>query len=301
MRGINFLITTGLILLIISCDSRSNNNSQSAIPDLNTMDGNLKMLVKIDGEGMPLLLVPGGLTGWKSWEPYVENFTKQQKKVIRVELLSVQYGYENRPLPSGYSIKTESHALAATLDSLGLSGPLDIVAWSFGAFTSLDFALDHPDRIRTLTLIEPPAIWILRAAGPLDPETSKTVNFFETLKGDITEDMLASFLREAGFLKPNQQARELPQWQQWAPFRQSLRNCPAVVSHRDKLDRLHQIHAPVLLVKGTGSAPFLHRIIDMLELELPNARVVEFPGGHAPHIVSKDRFLAELENFHRNP
>ncbi|HLF35042.1 MAG TPA: alpha/beta hydrolase, partial [Cyclobacteriaceae bacterium] len=178
---------------------------------------------------------------------------------------------------------------------------LDIVAWSFGAFTSLDFALDHPDRIRTLTLIEPPAIWSLREAGPLDAETTKTVNFFETLQGDITEDMLASFLREAGFLKQDQQARELPQWQQWVPFRQSLRNCPAVVSHRDKLDRLHHIQAPVLLVKGTGSAPFLHRIIDVLAAQLPNARIVEFPGGHAPHIVSKDRFLAELENFQRIP
>jgi pimeloyl-ACP methyl ester carboxylesterase len=301
MSNKHILAIIGSILLIIACNSNPDNKTQLKTADQKSMNAPLKMLAKIDGKGPPILLVPGGLTGWKSWESFVEYFTGKQKKVIRVELLSVQYGYENRPLPSGYTVKTESHALAATLDSLGLSRPMDIVAWSFGAFTSLDFALDHPDRVRTLTLIEPPAVWSLRETGPLDPETTKTVNFFETLQGDITEDMLAAFLQEAGFLQTGQSARELPQWQQWVPFRQSLRNCTAVASHRDKLDRLHHIHAPVLLVKGTGSAPFLHRIIDVLAAQLPNARVIEFPGGHAPHIVSRDRFLAELGNFQRIP
>ena len=256
----------------------------------------MKMPSKVTGSGSPIVLVPGGLTGWASWEPFEKIFA-EKRTVIRVQLLGVQFGLDDRPLPTGYSVKTESGALAATLDSLGLTMPVDIVAWSFGAFTSLDFALDHPERVRTLTLIEPPAMWALRANGKLDDETQQAADFFQTFNDDITEDMLAGFLQRAGFVRPGQSARDLPQWNSWVPFRRSLRINPSVVSHRDELDRLKKFQPPVLLVKGTGSTPWLHQIINLLSENIPHAQVVEYPGGHAPHIVSRDSFLVDLEKF----
>ena len=261
------------------------------------MNTTLKMQYEVKGEGNPIVLVGGGLTGWKSWEPFVEIFTAQQRKVIRVQLLSVQYGLENHPLPAGYSVKTESGALAATLDSLGLTTAVDVVAWSFGALTSLDYSLDHPDRIRSLTLIEPPAVWVLHETGKFDDEMLKTANFFMKFQGEITEDMLADFLQHAGFVAPGQSPRDLPQWNGWVPFRQSLRANPYAVTHKDSLQRLKNFQPPVLLVKGTGSTPWLHHIIDGLSENIPYSRVVEFPGGHAPHLASRDKFLSELEKF----
>lgn len=265
------------------------------------MKSHLKMQYEVKGEGDPIVLVGGGLTGWKSWEPFVSAFTGKQRRVIRVQLICVQCGLENRPLPSDYSVKTESNALAATLDLLGEKAPLDVVAWSYGAFTSLNFALDRPERIRTLTLIEPPAMWVLRETGRFDEAAQETAAFFQSFHGDITEDMLADFLVHAGFVVPGQSPRDLPQWNGWLPFRQSLRDNPFVVSHNDSVQRLQSFQRPVLLVKGTGSTRWLHHIMDGLSESLPNSRVVEFPGGHAPHIVSSDRFLQELERFQREP
>ncbi len=270
-------------------------NTQNRI----SMKDKLKLKVKVNGEGLPLLLVPGGLTGWKSWESFVETFTSMKRNVIRVQLLNVEYGIKNKQLPAEYSVKTESQALAAILDSLGSIYPIDVLAWSYGALISLDYALDHPGKIRSLTLIEPPAIWILRSSGTLDVQTQLTLDFLESLHGDITENMLERFLKEVGFVKPGQSPRELPQWKQWLPFSQSLRNSPAVATHNDDLKRLQSIKAPVLLVKGTGSALFLHKIIDLLASEFPNSKVLEMPGGHAPHIVSRDRFLNELQIFQK--
>lgn len=260
----------------------------------------MRMQSDVVGEGTPIVLVPGGLTGWLSWELHAKILSAK-RKVIRVQLLNVQYGLENQSLPPDYSVKTESHALAATLDTLGYTMPLDFVAWSYGALSTLDFALDHPSRIRTLTLIEPPALWVLRSQGSLDAETQRTIEFLETMRGDISEDQLASFLEFAGFLKPGQSARDLPQWGVWTSYRQSLRNSPAVINHHDELKRLHAFQPPTLLVKGTGSAQFLHRIIDGLAVAIPNCRVVEMPAGHAPQIVSMDRFLTEVERFHDLP
>lgn len=263
------------------------------------MNTPLKMLSSIQGDGTPVVLVGGGLTGWKSWEPFVPIFNAGHRKVICVQLINVQFGLESRPLPKNYSVKTESNALAETLASLDHADPLDIVAWSYGAFTSLEFALDHPDHIRTLTLIEPPAIWVLRQTGTFDAEAQQAVKFFDACKGDITEDMLASFLVNAGLVPPGRQPRQIAQWSNWVPFRQSLRNNPYVISFDDSIERLKELIAPVLLVRGTGSTKWLHHIIDGLAQNLPNARVVEYLGGHAPHLVSRDRFLEELEAFHR--
>src|SRR5207248_11483235 len=62
----------------------------------------MKMQSQISGSGSPVVLVPGGLTGWISWEPHAKILSTEHK-VIRVQLLNVQFGLENRQLPSDYS------------------------------------------------------------------------------------------------------------------------------------------------------------------------------------------------------
>jgi pimeloyl-ACP methyl ester carboxylesterase len=174
---------------------------------------------------------------------------------------------------------------------------VDIAAWSYGALVTLDFALDNPDRIRSLLLIEPPAIWVLHALGKVDTETQQNEATLRTLHGDISEERLEQFLCAVGFCPPGQSPRQLPQWPLWVQYRQALRNSPAILKHNDNLKRLRAFKRPVLLVKGTGSAKFLHQSIDVLSTELPLAQVVEMPAGHAPQIVSMDRFLEQMNSF----
>ncbi len=256
----------------------------------------IKMQAKVTGKGTPQVLVPGGLTGWLSWEPHAERLSAK-RKVIRVQLLNVQWGFEDKQLPPNYSVKTESRALAETLSELGFKKPIDIVAWSYGALITLDYALDHPDSIRTLTLIEPPAFWVLRATVGLDAEAQQHAATLQKLHGDITEDQLEQFALTVGLCPPKQPCRQLPQWPLWLTYRRSLRNSPAVLEHDDDIGRLRAFNHPVLLVKGTGSAKFLHQIIDALAVQFPDAKVAEMPAGHAPHIVSMERFLEQLALF----
>ena len=275
------------IFTAFSCSISSNKHSDE-----------MKMQSEVTGSGLPILLVPGGLTGWASWEPFVKIFS-DNRTVIRVQLLGVQLGLEDVPLPEDYSVKKESGALARTLDSLGYTMPVDLVAWSYGAFASLDYALDHPERIRTLTLIEPPAMWVLRATGKWDDEVQQIAGFMQTFKGDISEDMLAEFLKQAGLIPPGQTASDLPPWNNWVSFRRSLRMNPFVVTHQDDIERLRKFQPPTLLIKGSGSAPWLHQIIDGLSETMTHSRVIELPGGHAAHLVSRDSFLIELEKFQK--
>lgn len=256
------------------------------------------MQTKTKGEGKSLVLVPGGLTGWVSWDPFVDYFASS-RKVVQVQLLNVEYGLENKPLPEGYSVRTESEALAASLASLITDEKADFIGWSYGGLVLLDYALNHPENIHTLTLIEPPALWILKNNGTLSEDAKMMIDFLASVPGDkneVTEDDLEKFLAFAGLTKPGESARQLPQWNTWVKFRQSLKNNSAVNDHSDKSSRLKEITYPVLLVKGTGSARFLHQIIDVMAMEIPNAKVVEFSGGHAPHIVSKDEFIKAIDS-----
>jgi hypothetical protein len=106
-----FVFLSGILFLVVSCNISSNKKS-----------GDMKMQCEVTGSGRPMVLVPGGLTGWASWEPFVEGF-EEKRTVIRMQLLGVQWGLEDRFLPEDHSIKTESEALAATLDSLDYKMP----------------------------------------------------------------------------------------------------------------------------------------------------------------------------------
>src|SRR5438445_5373851 len=88
----------------------------------------MQLQTDVKGQGAPLVLVGGGLTGWQSWVPHQERLAPT-RKVVRMQLLAVEYGLENRPLPAGYNLETESDALAAAIEQLGLKGPVDLVAW----------------------------------------------------------------------------------------------------------------------------------------------------------------------------
>lgn len=258
----------------------------------------LKMQSKTIGEGVPLVLVPGGLTGWLSWEPHAQRLASE-RKVVLVQLVSVEYGLMNHRLPPDYSLKTESKALEATINEIGFTEPVDIVAWSFGAAIALDYALDHKDRVRTLTLIEPPAFWVLGEQKPSGKDYESLVELSKTLHEDVSEKQLGQFAQAVGLIPPGKSPDKLPQWPLWMRHRQSLLNTSAPFRHRDDPARLCAFHLPVLLVKGKGSAKFLHQIIDALAAHLPNAQVVEMPAGHAPHIVSMDFFLEKLVLFQK--
>lgn len=254
------------------------------------------MKSEVTGNGKPVVLVPGGLTGWISWKPHAERLSAAHH-VVRVQLLAVDYGLRGETLQADYSVKTESRALRHTLDGMGIERA-DFAGWSYGAEALLDFALDHPDRVRSMTLIEPPAFWVLRSRGPLSAdalEFQKATRSFGP--GEVSEAQLAQFAHFAGFVPRGTPPQEMPQWPLWVQHRQSLRTGDAAFRHNDDISRVRRFDRPVLLFKGEGSPSYLREIIDVLGEELTNGRVEELPGAHALHISSMDRFMHIFGTF----
>ena len=254
------------------------------------------MKSQTEGTGDTIVLVPGGLTGWLSWEPHAKRLA-EDFRVVRVQLLSVDFGLQDKLLPSEYSVDYETLALANALDNLGIERA-HFAAWSFGAEITLNFALNNPGRVKTLTLIEPPAIWVLRSRGPLSQDLLEEEGTIQNLgPSDVTEAQLEWFTHFAGFVPRDVDPKTLPQWPVWVKHRQSLRTGDVAYRHEDDIRRVRNFKEPVLLFKGIGSSSFLHQITDVLAEEFPNVRLETLPGGHAPQLVSMGPFMEILVAF----
>lgn len=251
------------------------------------------LLHEVTGQGEPIVLVPGGLSGWLSWIPFVAPLARD-RQVVRVQLRSVELAEAGTPYPSDYGTLTEREALHATIDQLGLDR-FDLVGWSYGGHVALAFTLEYPQRVRTLTVIEPPAVWLLRETGHAVGALGQSEAFDRSTAGkEITIDNLKGFLHRAGLAKPGDDVEALPGWPVWVRNRQVVSINGTLWDYTDSLDRLRALDVPVLAVKGTETTEDLAAIVDDLVATAPHGRVLELPGGHACHLQNPDRFLAEL-------
>ena len=253
----------------------------------------------IQGEGAPLVLVPGGLTGWLSWVPHQERLAAT-RTIIRVQPIHNELGSAGQPGEPTYSAETERESLRLTLDALGIA-TADFAGWSGGGRALIEFTLACPQRVRSLTLVEPAASWVLRQPGEGQGEVDDLTAFLRHLAGKtVTEDDLARFLHLAGFLRPGEDARQHPGWRQWVPHRMALSwQSESLDQPGRSIKDLGRIHCPVLLVRGTTTGDVMRRVVDALAGQLARATVLTLDGNHACHIQSIDAFLAALHRHLR--
>lgn len=253
------------------------------------------------GRGDPLVLVPGGLTGWLSWIPHQQRLSACHR-AIRVQPIHNELGSAGQPGDTRYTADVERDSLRLTLDALSIERT-DLAGWSGGARALIGFALAHPDRVRTLTLVEPPAFWVLDQVGERYPELDEFNAFVYGLAGTaVSETDLARFLASGGLVDDPADAPNHPAWEQWVPHRAALSwQTEDLADTQHSLDELESITCPVLLTKGTTTQPWQRRVVDVLGEHLPDATVVELEGNHAHHIQRIDGFIEKLEaHLHRD-
>lgn len=249
----------------------------------------------IAGEGDPLVLLPGGLTGWLSWIPHQRRLSERYR-AIRVQPIHNELGSAGTPGDPTYSRAIARESLLLTLEALGIDRA-HFAGWSAGGNAAIDFAAAHPERIMSLTLVEPAAYWILDACGEMDGRLRSFVGFLEGLAGrPVSEDDLAAFLAAAGFVPDPAVAREDPYWEQAVPHRTTLSWLSANLMGSDAtIEDLRSITSPALVTKGTVTEPWEQRVVDLIGDHLPDARVLELAGHHAHHIQSIDAFIEACE------
>jgi pimeloyl-ACP methyl ester carboxylesterase len=256
------------------------------------------LINEVEGEGPPLVFLPGGLSGYQGWQP-VTDALAQERTTVRIQLINNELGQKGEIGQPGLTLDVERESILMTLDELGIEKPVDMAGWSWGGRAALDIARTHLGRIRSLALVEPAAWWMPleeigdEAVGDLE----RAVALFEKLFGkDVSEDDLIEFIHVAGVLPGDADPRQHPGWPLWVSFRQSL-SWASPDFYRDErlsLGDLAAIDRPTLLVRGDRTARWLSAIVDVLAARMPDARLLELPGGHASQLESIEAFVAAL-------
>ena len=197
-----------------------------------------------DGSGMPLILLHAGVADQRMWDPQIPAFASQFD-VIRPDLR----GCGESELPPGRWNPRED--LLALMDELALK-PAHMIGCSMGGGLALDFALDHPERISKLVLVDSGPSGLeddprhehlfdeataAEKSGDLDAINQADMNLWldgpYRPRGYVAEPLRRLFL--------DMNARNLGA--DWS-------NSPTVKLEPPAAGRLHEVTAPTLVIVG---------------------------------------------------
>src|SRR5687767_12595404 len=287
-RRMATLVMCSALTLIATARTGAQNPTDANAP--------LELEARVLGSGSPVVLLGGGLLGADGWGA-VPSLLAKTHRVVNAQSLAVQYGLEGRTLPVSYSLQTEVNALRRSLDSAQV-GVADIVGMSHGGVTGLVFTLQNPRRVRTLTLIEPPAFWVLPNHGYDDPGAREMQEFVSSLRNaTITEAQVERFRCLLGDCAGGRPPRQAPQWNQWVRHRNSLLGLYTIADYKDDPSRLRELTIPTLVVNGAETVAFHRAINAVLVRLLPLAEAFEMSGGHNSPASSPAYFVAEWLKF----
>ena len=173
-------------------------------------------------------------------------------------------------------------------ERLGGGGPIDLIGHSFGATVALRLALERPDLVRSLALVEPVIFAAARAAGSpaFAPFIAGHSAFEDAVRAGRRDEGAALFNAEWG---GGTAFADLPPAQQ----RYMLERIHLIVAQGPALSqdtggllsylRLESLGVPVLLIEGAASPPVIDAIQTELARRLPMVTRLIVPG--AAHMV----------------
>lgn len=250
------------------------------------------------GEGEPpLVLLPGGLTGWQSWLPLVPALSAD-RRVVRLQPIANAEGQAGRLGDRAYHASVERDSIGKTLDSLGIED-MHLVGWSNGGRMALDFALAFPQRLRTLTMIEPAAWWLVCDSDQSARDMAQLVA--RCAGREITDDDLRAFFVLDGIVGPEVDITSLPAWDFWSSCRQTLSwyGEETVRSLAEGIEGFERLQTPTLLIRGRSTTSWLAATVALLAASLPDTKLVELDGGHACLLESAEDFVTAIRNHVR--
>ena len=256
--------------------------------------------VLIEGADQPIVFLHGGSFDYMAFAAH-SRLLSDTFTVIRMLQFNVQYADAGWTLPKDYSVKMESDAVLATLDSLHITTPVILIGHSYGGVIAFDFAINHPDRITCLVLVEAPLFDIARKKGEYSGKMKQIVELSKnfTPQATITEEMIKSFRCKMTNCDTFD-IRSHPMWPKWLKQKDRLKGLSVVSAYKIDFKKLHAFSKPSLIVTGTKTIE-PHKTVDkLLRLEFPNAKTGSLTGDHTAINQDPENFVLMLKSFIRN-
>ena len=98
-----------------------------------------------------LLLIHGFTASTYVWHAVAPRFADEGFHVVAVDLLG--FGYSEKPASFEYTIEAQARMIARLMNRLGI-GTATLVGSSYGGAVALTVALDYPERVEKLVLVD---------------------------------------------------------------------------------------------------------------------------------------------------
>jgi pimeloyl-ACP methyl ester carboxylesterase len=105
----------------------------------------------VAGEGLPVLLLHGWALAQHTYRDVIERIAEQGCRVIAPSMPG--FGGTGELPSDSFSLGGYAQWVAELLDALGVEEKVVVVGHSFGGGVAIRFAHDHPDRVRSLVLV----------------------------------------------------------------------------------------------------------------------------------------------------
>ena len=220
------------------------------------------------------------------------------RRVVAFDFL----GWGNSDKPSGYPYTAANHVgdLDAAITQLGL-GQVTLVVHDASGPPGIDWALDHPDRVAGLVLLNtyycemptlrrPKAIWLF--STPVVRSVTRPVSrlFGNWVFRRVYRWQVGSFIRDADvrreFVPLLYQQFDATPSALPAFFRLNVDLLSAVRSRNEKIPRLREFRRPVRIIFGDADPSLNKGVAQTFHELLPESELFLIPG--AQHFVQLD-------------
>lgn len=217
------------------------------------------------GTGVPVVFSHGGSSDLRYWAPQRETFAARYRFVT----------YSRRK----GDVSAASHVadLIAIVRRLG-AGPVHLVG--FSTAIGLRAALDEPELLRTLTIVEPNVPWLLEADDADAELLADWRNANDRIRAEAGDDReLAAAL---WFELVNNRGRGAFDRQPDTLRRMWLENFgrdrPSMPPEPLRCEQLATIRTPTLALTAEDGMPYSRRIVELIAGCVPDCRLVDVPG-----------------------
>ncbi|HEV8189927.1 MAG TPA: alpha/beta hydrolase [Ktedonobacterales bacterium] len=246
------------------------------------------------GAGHPLVFVHAGIADGRMWDYQFQRFADRYR-VLRFDMR----GFGRSDAPPGPA--STSGDLAAVLDSFDIEKTY-LVGCSMGGSATLDYTLDHPDRVDALILVgagvsglepegvaQPPYEEVSTAAkaGDLDLANELEMRIWVDGVGRAPDQVDPAVRSKVSAMNRALYDRDAEinaiEWQEPSQ--------PAA-------GRLEQLRVPTLVIVGDRDQPVIAASAQTLAARVPGARLVMMPNtAHVPNMEQPEEFNRIVLDF----
>jgi haloalkane dehalogenase len=256
-----------------------------------------------EGHGDPVLFVHGTPT-WSFEYRHLIRELSATHRCVAVDHLG--FGLSERPADFPYTPEAHARVLSQVVDRLGLER-FTLVAHDFGGPIALPLALETPERVRNLTLVN---TWMWSLAD--DPAMQRAARIAGSSFGRFLYRRMNFSLRvlmPQAYGDRSKLTRQIHQ-QYLAPFADTDARelvlwalAHALLGSSEYFDSLWQrrgslAQIPALVVWGTSDRALPPALLGRWREALPQAHIVELEGaGHWPHEEMPTEVTARVKAF----